>query len=166
MNTVRINGQEYTSSLSDAEIAFMGNFSLPTTAQTLSGAIAEHENDISELNSKLDNIGKYYTGSWTAESSAANNIQLTSKISLPKGTYVIIGCAPVLSAEDKPIALAATSSSDINAVGTYNTIRSRSVIAFVVDVVNDTQVWLKTAYSSSTTYTNINDSKFRAIRIS
>lgn len=53
MNTVRINGQDYTSSLSDAEIAFMGNFSLPTTAQTLSGAIAEHENDISELNSNL-----------------------------------------------------------------------------------------------------------------
>jgi len=54
MNTVRINGQDYTSSLSDAEIAFMGNLSLPTTAQTLSGAIAEHENDISELNSNLD----------------------------------------------------------------------------------------------------------------
>ena len=53
METVRINGQDYTSSLSDAEIAFMGNFSLPTTAQTLSGAIAEHENDISELNSNL-----------------------------------------------------------------------------------------------------------------
>lgn len=53
MNTVRINGQDYTSSLSDAEIAFMGNFSLPTTAQTLSGAIAEHESDISTLNSNL-----------------------------------------------------------------------------------------------------------------
>ena len=53
METVRINGQDYTSSLSDAEIAFMGNFSLPTTAQTLSGAIAEHETDISELNSNL-----------------------------------------------------------------------------------------------------------------
>jgi hypothetical protein len=51
MNTVRINGQDYTSSLSDTEIAFIGNLSLPTTAQTLSGAIAEHENDISELNS-------------------------------------------------------------------------------------------------------------------
>ena len=56
METVRINGQDYTSSLSDAEIAFMGNFSLPTTAQTLSGAIAEHENDISELNSNF--VGK------------------------------------------------------------------------------------------------------------
>lgn len=56
METVRINGQDYTSSLSDAEIAFMGNFSLPTTAQTLSGAIAEHENDISELNSNLTSI--------------------------------------------------------------------------------------------------------------
>lgn len=53
MNTVRINGQDYTSSLSDAEIAFIGNLSLPTTAQTLSGAIAEHENDITELNSNL-----------------------------------------------------------------------------------------------------------------
>lgn len=56
MNTVRINGQDYTSSLSDAEIAFIGNLSLPTTAQTLSGAIAEHENDISELNSNLTSI--------------------------------------------------------------------------------------------------------------
>lgn len=53
MNTVRINGQDYTSSLSDTEIAFIGNLSLPTTAQTLSGAIAEHETDISELNSNI-----------------------------------------------------------------------------------------------------------------
>lgn len=60
MNTVRINGQDYTSSLSDTEIAFIGNLSLPTTAQTLSGAIAEHETDISELNSKMSN---YYDGS-------------------------------------------------------------------------------------------------------
>lgn len=58
METVRINGQDYTSSLSDAELAFMGNFSLPTTAQTLSGAIAEHENDISELNSTLTTYSK------------------------------------------------------------------------------------------------------------
>lgn len=166
MNTVRINGQDYTSSLSDAEIAFIGNLSLPTTAQTLSGAIAEHENDISELNSKLANIGTYYTGSWTAESSSANNTQLTSKISLPKGSYIIIGCAPVLSASDLPITLKATSMADISFVGTYNSIRNRSVIAFAVTVVNDTQVWLATAYSSSTTYTNISDSKIRAVRIS
>ena len=53
MNTVRINGQDYMSSLSDTEIAFIGNLSLPTTAQTLSGAIAEHENDIRALNANL-----------------------------------------------------------------------------------------------------------------
>ena len=80
MNTVRINGQDYTSSLSDAEIAFMGNFSLPTTAQTLSGAIAEHENDISELNSNLVkrpsiNLNNAYT----------DNIQLI--IALPSITF-------------------------------------------------------------------------------
>lgn len=33
----------------------IGDTALPTTAQTLSGAIAEHENDISELNSKFVN---------------------------------------------------------------------------------------------------------------
>lgn len=72
MNTVRINGQDYTSSLSDAEIAFMGNFSLPTTAQTLSGAIAEHETDISELNSNLSalsGISLTYKGRVTTNNS-------------------------------------------------------------------------------------------------
>lgn len=72
MNTVRINGQDYTSSLSDAEIAFIGNLSLPTTAQTLSGAIAEHENDISELNSNLTNLTPIQRGSKTSVSLTAN----------------------------------------------------------------------------------------------
>lgn len=68
MNTVRINGQDYTSSLTDAEIAFMGDLSLPTTAQTLSGAIAEHENDISELNSNFTTLNGfvYNTGNTTS----------------------------------------------------------------------------------------------------
>ena len=74
MNTVRINGQDYTSSLSDAEIAFMGNFSLPTTAQTLSGAIAEHENDISELNSNLNNLIKSTSPSLTFDSTGRSTI--------------------------------------------------------------------------------------------
>lgn len=77
MNTVRINGQDYTSSLSDAEIAFIGNLSLPTTAQTLSGAIAEHENDITELNS---NIGDWnnitFSGTYSGELDGVYNNKL------------------------------------------------------------------------------------------
>lgn len=76
MNTVRINGQDYTSSLSDTEIAFMGNLSLPTTAQTLSGAIAEHESDISELNSNLGSmlILKDYSFTYSVNANSGANI--------------------------------------------------------------------------------------------
>lgn len=88
MNTVRINGQDYTSSLSDTEIAFIGNLSLPTTAQTLSGAIAEHENDISELNSNKVDIGNYAETSITSLDDIGGNsmgrVQLAAAIS-PSG---------------------------------------------------------------------------------
>lgn len=80
MNTVRINGQDYTSSLSDAEIAFIGNLSLPTTAQTLSGAIAEHENDISELNSKIVKYKKLTFTGLTNSSSSGFYLGLTSNL--------------------------------------------------------------------------------------
>jgi hypothetical protein len=82
MNTVRINGQDYTSSLSDAEIAFMGNLSLPTTAQTLSGAIAEHENDITELNSNLTSL---FNAKFVAQG--------TNVYDLPGGVYIFDGLA-------------------------------------------------------------------------
>lgn len=53
MNKAVVNGMQITSSLDAEELAFIGDMSLDTTADTLSGAINEHEADISTLNSKL-----------------------------------------------------------------------------------------------------------------
>ena len=87
MNTVRINGQDYTSSLSDTEIAFIGNLSLPTTAQTLSGAIAEHENDISELNSKLT----IKSDTKTLTTNGNGIIGISSEFNLDMSKTVLVG---------------------------------------------------------------------------
>lgn len=54
MNKAVVNGMQITSSLDAEELAFIGDMSLDTTADTLSGAINEHESDISELNSNID----------------------------------------------------------------------------------------------------------------
>jgi hypothetical protein len=73
MNTVRINGDDYTSSLSEAELAFIGPLSLPTGINSLSEGIVKHEEDITELNSNIDkkiNVSPQY-GNIT--SSTVNN---------------------------------------------------------------------------------------------
>lgn len=51
----------------------IGNTALPTTAQTLTGAIAEHETDISSLNSNLT-INKLYGANEAFYSSVESNI--------------------------------------------------------------------------------------------
>lgn len=56
MNKAVVNGMQITSSLDAEELAFIGDMSLDTTADTLSGAINEHESDISELNSNLTKV--------------------------------------------------------------------------------------------------------------
>jgi archaellum component FlaC len=62
----------------------IGDTALPTTAQTLSGAIAEHENDITELNSNLtsltSNIGDWknitFSGTYSGELDGVYNDKL------------------------------------------------------------------------------------------
>lgn len=57
----------------------IGNVTLPTTAQTITGAIAEHEEDISQLNGNLSRKFIETTGS---------TVELTN-------TYVVVPCANV-----------------------------------------------------------------------
>ena len=56
MNKAVVNGMQITSSLDAEELAFIGDMSLDTTADTLSGAINEHESDITTLNSNLTSV--------------------------------------------------------------------------------------------------------------
>ena len=71
----------------------LGNTSMGTTATTITGAIAEHEADISGLNSKLDGIiiQKTYDKAYTIDAEARLNI-LGNEMgySTPSG-YTLLG---------------------------------------------------------------------------
>lgn len=101
---------------------------------------------------------------WTATSSSASDVQLTNKTNLPRGTYIAIGSAPVPSVKDFPISLACSGTN--NTVPYFNGIRDRSVIAFIIQINDNTaDVWLKTSSSNNCTYSNIDQSAIRFIRI-
>jgi len=126
--------------------------------------VVQMQNDISQLNSSLDVIGTYYSMGWTATSSNAGGVQLTERKNLPMGTYIAIGSAPVPSVKDFPISLACSGSN--STIPSYNGIRDRSVIAFIVHINDDNaDVWLKSESANSCTYSNINQSSIRFMRI-
>ena len=66
----------------------LGSTTMGTTATTITGAIAEHENDISTLNSNLSKIGTIYTdsGDTTIE---ANTWTSGRHIDCPAGKYIV-----------------------------------------------------------------------------
>lgn len=74
MNKAVVNGMQITSSLDAEELAFIGDMSLDTTADTLSGAINEHESDITTLNSNLNNLIKSTSPSLTFDSTGRSTI--------------------------------------------------------------------------------------------
>lgn len=55
----------------------IGNTAMETTATTLTGAIAEHESDISQLNSNLDHLVKLKTVSYEYSIPANGNLTIT-----------------------------------------------------------------------------------------
>lgn len=137
---------------------------LPTTDKTLRGAITEHEGDISEIKQSLSLLGTFYTYSWTANSSSAYGAQLTQKITLPKGNYILFGVSPVLSVTECAIAL--TSNNSINVPFTLNNVKTRTLIGYTFQVTQDnTDVWIMAGGSISVSYTGISDASGRIIRV-
>lgn len=69
----------------------IGSTALPTTAQTITGAIAEHESDISQLNSKLARMMTLKYDSYTFTSSTSMNYTGSSFV-IPKNNGYILMC--------------------------------------------------------------------------
>lgn len=137
---------------------------LPTTDKTPRGAIDEHEGDISEIKQSLSNLGTFYTYSWTAGSSNAYGQQLTQKMTLPKGVYIMIGVSPVISVAECAIAL--TSNKTINTPFVFNVVRTRTPLAYTFEITEDnTDVWIMSGGSATITYTAIGDASGRIIRV-
>lgn len=134
------------------------------TGDDVQEAIDEMAADVSEIKQSLSDIGTFYTYSWTANSSSAYGAQLTQKITLPKGNYILFGVSPVLSVTECAIAL--TSNNTINAPFTLNNVRTRTLLGYTFQVTQDnTDVWIMAGGSLSVTYTNISDASGRIIRV-
>ncbi len=96
----KVEGDETQYSFNDADLeARIGATALPTTAQTVTGAIAEHEGDISTLNSKVNG---------TAIPSGANLNNYTTV-----GRYYIASSDIASSLSNKPSDLSASSSMEV-----------------------------------------------------
>ena len=103
---------------------------------------------------RLDNgdIGTFYFASWTASSSAANNVVLTGNITLPAGTYVVCMMVPVISTTNYALALRDTSSTTVNDNCIHVGI-GQSSKTVVVKLTSQRTVRLMSAQSSSCTFT-------------
>ena len=131
---------------------------------TLGNYCSKLNADTTEIKQSLSNLGTFYTYSWTAGSSNAYGAQLTSKITLPKGNYILFGVTPVLSVTECAIAL--TSNNPINAPFTLNNVRTRTLLGYTFQVTQDnTDVWIMAGGSISVSYTGISDASGRIIRV-
>lgn len=126
--------------------------------------VVQMQNDISQLNSSLIKIGSFYSYNWSATSSNSYGAQLTNKVTLSKGVYILVGVAPALSVDTVTVLL--SSSKTINTPYTFNAIRNRTPITYTFEVLEDnTEVWISAGGSVSVTYSNINEAGGRCIRL-
>lgn len=134
------------------------------TGDDVQEAIDEMAADVSEIKQSLSNLGTFYTYSWTAGSSNAYGQQLTQKMTLPKGVYILIGVSPVISVTECAIAL--TSNKTMNTPFVFDIVRTRTPLAYTFEINEDnTDVWIMSGGSASITYTAIGDASGRIIRV-
>jgi hypothetical protein len=120
---------------------------------------------INEVNDNVANIGNQTVIDWTADSSNATGVQLTTKATLNKGTYIAVGSTPLTSIT---MLYSLSSSVALNAVlPKYTNAGTQSLLVFTFKVVTDgTQVWLSTASSSACNYTYKDRGGLWIVRIS
>ena len=107
---------------------------------------------------EIEGLGTVYTGQWTASDSSAALTDLTEALSLPAGTYIIIGrsptCSTPVSAELRGSVGSQYWKMDTNQ--TYTWLRTFS---------SATTVRISTAGSTNVTFTNTAQGGLQAIRI-
>lgn len=122
-------------------------------------------NDLGYTNNILLNLGTFYTFTWTASSSSSFQAPLTNKLNLPKGVYILIGAAPMLSVDTFTLKLYTTK--PVNNTFEYISITSRSLYGYTFQVLEDnTEVLIASGGSIAVTYSNLDQAGARAIRLS
>ena len=125
----------------------------------------DSKSTIEQIQQKLDNVGEYYSATWTANSSNANDAYLTDTVTIPPGTYIITVKYPSVSTT------CWTSVKYGSGVGTlldsYSVFcgGSSSSNAFVITIPSEFTIWVASSMSSSCTYTYKERGGLRAVRI-
>lgn len=116
------------------------------------------------LNNKIGNIGSYYTAAWEATENAGLNTRLTKTVTLPAGTYIVVGAFPTMSSSNLPIG--ATNSGAGN-VGIPSIVygNSGTPVVFTIGLSQQTNVDIRSQFSSAVTFSNLDRGTFRFIRI-
>lgn len=106
----------------------------------------------------ITGLGDTYTAAWTATETSAALTDLTETLSLPAGTYLLIGRSPTSSG---PVSVELRGS-----VGSqYWMMDTSQSYTWIRTFTSTTQVRLATASSASATYTNTAGGGLQAIRI-
>ena len=108
---------------------------------------------LTKILTRIKAIGTVYTAAWTAASNSASSTVLTGSINLPAGTYLLVVIAPTMSSELVTIL-----------TGHYLHLSSLGS-AVTVFTTSGATATLRSAQSSSVTFSNIERGSLTAIRI-
>lgn len=98
-----------------------------------------------------------YTASWIATSSAANNVKLTGSLILPAGTYVVVANLPNTSTW-----MAVQLYGVANYYGHGQALQNGT---WIITLTQETEIYLRTASSTSCTYSYTERGRLTAVRI-
>lgn len=152
MGRIMMNGIQYgTGRRPTAEGVTYDNAESGMTATNVQGALDELSNGLTTI----------YEGAWTATSSAANNTQLTEKITLPKGIYLVFLSLPNVAGS-------------VVSTGLYNTL-GLSIPLYVtqangtgcrpVRVESENSFWIASTTSQTMTFSYLERGYIQALKI-
>lgn len=128
--------------------------------------VGEVESDTTKINLYSDNYTRlrcdYYEASWKATASSANGTELTNRITVPPGTYIIEAIFPMSSSDLLCDIVNKTTNGIVSA---YKNIRNYDSLMAIYTFDHTAELCVTSASSSSVTFTNTSGAKIKAVPI-
>lgn len=128
--------------------------------------VGEVESDTTKINLYSDNYARpkcdYYEASWKATASSANGTELTNRITVPPGVYIVSASFPVSSSD---LLCGITDKVSNNLVSPYITFHNYGGLTTICSVANTAELCVTSASSYSVTFTNTSGAKIKAVPI-
>ena len=128
--------------------------------------VGEVESDTSKINLYSDNYARprcdYYEASWKATASSANGTELTNRITVPPGVYIVSVSFPVSSSD---LLCGVTDMVSNVLVSPYTTFHNYGDLTTICAVSDTAELCVISASSYSVTFTNTSGAKIKAVPI-